>query len=98
MIDFTTGVLKIANIFLSIVAGLIAATLFAVSKKKDLRPWRPLAVVLILFALQEVLGALRSFDIYSSSWITHVNVSIMLLLLIYALVLQINIVKEKVAA
>jgi hypothetical protein len=97
MIDFTTGVLKVANIFLSIVAGLLAATLFEVSNKRDLRPWRPLAVVLVLFAVQEILGALRSFGIYASAWLTHVNVSLILLFLIYALVLQINVVREHTA-
>ena len=92
-IDFVTGVLQIANFFLAIVAGLIAATLFAVSKKGDLKAWRPLAVALVLFAAEEIFGGLRSFNIYSNAWITHVIPSFILGFLIYALVLQIETVR-----
>lgn len=93
-IDFITGVLQIANFVLSVVAGLFAASLFAVSKYKELRPWRPLAVALVFFALEEIFGGLRSFGIYSNPWITHVIPSIILAFLIYALSLQINVVRE----
>ena len=92
-IDFTTGVLQIANFFLAIVAGLIAASLFAVSKKSELKAWKPLAIALVLLALEEIFGGLRSFNIYSNPWITHVIPSFILGFLIYALVLQIETVR-----
>lgn len=91
--DFITGVLQIANFFLAVVAGLIAATLFEVSKEKQLRAWKPLAVALVFFALEEVFGGLRSFNIYTSTWITHVIPSIILIFLIYGLALQIYTVE-----
>jgi len=94
-IDFITGVLQIANFFLSIVAGLIAASLFEASKKKELRAWKPLTVALILFAFEEIFGGLRSFSIYSNAWITHVIPSAILAFLIYSLIVQINVIKER---
>ncbi len=94
MVDFVTGVIQIANFVLAVVAGLIAASMFAVSKKEILRPWKPLAVALIFFALEEIFGGLRSFAIYSNAWITHVIPSIILGFLIWGLVAQLNIIKE----
>ena len=93
-IDFVTGVLQVANVFLAIVAGLFAATLFEISKKKELRAWIPLALALIFFTLEEIFGGLRSFAIYSNPWVTHIIPSIILGLLIYSLILQINVLKE----
>lgn len=93
MVDYVSGVLQIANVFLAIVAGLIAATLFEASKKKQLSAWRPLIVVLILFAVVEIVGALRSFGIWSTPYLTHVIPSFILLFLIWALVRQINIAR-----
>lgn len=92
-IDFITGVLQIANVFLAIVAGVIAASLFQASSQKQLRPWRPLIAVLILFAVEEILGGLRSFNIYANPWITHVVPSFMFGFLIWALIRQINLVR-----
>lgn len=91
MIDYITGVLQIANVFLAVVAGLVAATLFEVSKRKELLAWRPLIIVLILFAVEEIVGALRSFGIWSTPYLTHVIPSFVLGFLIWALVRQITI-------
>ena len=94
MVDFITGVIQIANLVLAVVAGLIAASMFAVSKQSNLRPWKPLAAALIFFALEEIFGGLRSFAIYSNAWITHIIPSIILAFLIWGLVSQINVIKE----
>jgi hypothetical protein len=92
LIGYLEGILKIANIFLSVVAGIIAISLFNYSNKdKNLKPWYILIVVLILFAVQEILGALRAFEIFSTPHLTHINPSIMLGLLIWALALQIKL-------
>ena len=91
MIEYYEGVIKIANIFLSVVAGVIAMNIFRVSRKnRFLKPWYILVFVLILFAVQEILGALRAFNIYSTPHLTHIVPTIILGLLIWALVLRIN--------
>ena len=94
MVDFITGVIQIANLVLAVVAGLIASSMFAVSKKESLRPWKALAAALIFFALEEISGGLRSFGIYSNAWITHVIPSVILGFLIWGLVAQLSVVKE----
>ena len=91
LVDYLTGVFQIANVFLSVVAGLIALTLFRHTKKKDHLAWAPLIIVLVLFALEEIVGALRSFDIWSTAYLTHVIPSVLLGFLIWALVRQIEI-------
>lgn len=96
MVFFVEGILKIANLILAVVAALIGIGLFRLSfKNKILRAWMPMAVVLVLFAVQEILGAFRAFAIYESPLLTHINVSVILLCLIYALVQQINVTSGK---
>ena len=89
--DYLSGVFQIANVFLSIVAGLIALALFKHTSKRDHQAWAPLIIVLVLFAAEEVVGALRSFDIWSTAYLTHVIPSVLLGFLIWALVRQIDI-------
>lgn len=92
MIEYLEGLLKIANVFLSVVAGIIAITLFKVSEqKKNLKPWNYLIIVLVLFAVQMILGALRAFEIFESPYLTHIIPTIMLAFLIIALILQIQV-------
>ncbi len=91
MVEYIPGVLQIAAVFLSVVAGLIAATLFEISKKKDLIAWRPLAIALVLFALEEIVKALRSFGIWSTPYLTHVIPSFILVFLIWSLIRQIEV-------
>ena len=90
--NFVEGILKITNVVLAITAGYIALTLFKIStKRKDLRSWQALIGALIFFMIQEILGALRAFDIFSSPFLTHINATIVLCLLLYALAIQIHI-------
>jgi len=92
VIEYLEGLLKIANVFLSVVAGIIAITLFKVSEqKKNLKPWNYLIIVLVLFAVQMILGALRAFEIFESPYLTHIIPTIMLAFLIIALILQIQV-------
>ena len=66
MVNFFEGILKIANVILSLVAGYIALVLFHHSgKRKELYPWKILIIALIFFMIQEILGALRAFGVYS---------------------------------
>ena len=95
---FIEGVLKISNVVLALIAGLIAISMFALpSKDEALRPWKVLVFVLLFFAVQEILGALRAFQIYESPFLTHVVPTIILALLIRALILQqnLNLIKTK---
>ena len=89
------GTLQIANLFLAVVAGTMAATLFQISHRRShLRPWKVLVVALILFSILEIIGALRSFNVYTSPWMTHVITSFIVLLLIVALIMQYRIGEE----
>lgn len=89
------GILQVANVFLAIVAGFIAISLFNTPHEdKHLKPWRPLIIALVLFAVEEILGALRSFNIYSTPHLTHIVPSFIMAFLIWALVLQIKVAKE----
>ncbi len=93
MVQYIEGILKIANLFLSIIAGIIALSLFKISKRKELRPWRMLIIALLFFAVQEILGALRAFNIFSTAYLTHIVPTVILGFIIVALLLQININK-----
>jgi hypothetical protein len=60
-----------------------------------LKPWKLLLIVLFLFTIEEVLGALKFFNIYTHPFLTHIIPSFILGILIYALVLEIIIVKTQ---
>jgi hypothetical protein len=89
------GILKIANLVLAVIAGITATTLFMKAwQKSELKAWRYLIFALILFAFQEALGALRAFGVFSSPYLTHINVSVILGLLIGAIILEIDVKKK----
>ncbi len=91
---FVEGLLKIANLVLSVIAAIIAIGLIKASTKKHyLKPWLALIVALFFFMIQETLGALRAFSIFSTSYLTHIVPTIILGFLIFALTFQINIKK-----
>ena len=95
MVHYLEGILKIANVFLVVVAGFIAISLIRISnKRKDLKPWLYLIVALVFFAVQEILGALRAFKIYESAYLTHIVPTVMLGLLVTALIQQINLKRK----
>ena len=88
--QFFEGILKITNLILALVAGGIAISLLKVSgKKKKFHAWIMLIIALIFFAVQEILGALRTFQIYESPYLTHIVPTFILVFLIVALVQQI---------
>ena len=89
------GTLQIANLFLAVVAGTMAATMLQISHQRShLRPWKVLILALILFAILEIVGALRSFGVYTSLYLTHVITSSIIALLIVTLVMQLRIAEE----
>ena len=83
--EYLQGVLQIANVFLMIIAGFFAISLFKVSHNtKHLKPWKILIVVLVLFVIQEILGALIAFGKIKPTFLTHLIPTFMLVFLIYA--------------
>jgi len=92
--DWVYGSGQIGAVILSLVAGFIALTMFkAAHARKQLRAWRYLLWALVFFTLEEFAGALKTFGIWSTPWLTHVIPSFILALLIVALVIQIQITK-----
>jgi carboxylesterase len=90
-LQYAEGILQIAVVFLSIVAGILALSLFKSSFKKDsLKSWIPLIFALILFAAVEILGALRSFKIFETPYLTHILPTFIMGFIIWALVVEIN--------
>ncbi len=94
MVEVVAGALAVAVAFLSLVAGVIALHTFTLVKDEDrLRPWKVLMAVLLLFMAEEIFGALKFFSIYTHPYITHIIPTAMLGLLLYALILEIIMVK-----
>ncbi|MBN2111827.1 hypothetical protein JW707_01880 [Candidatus Woesearchaeota archaeon] len=90
--DWFLGTAEIAAVFLSLVAGVIALSLFKVSRKnKELAAWKPLIIALVLFAVEETIGALKTFGVYTTPHLTHVVPGFVLAFLIASLVMQIHI-------
>ena len=96
LVQLIEGILKIANLILAIIAGVIGISLIKVSRrKKELNAWVLLIVALILFGVQEILGALRAFNIYESQFLTHIVPTGIVVFLILALIKQIDIHRGK---
>ena len=92
--DWVYGIAQLAAAILSIFAGLIALQFFMQStKRKNLAAWRYLAVALILFTIEELLGTLATFGVFSTEYLTHIVPTFILGFLIAALTTQININK-----
>ena len=87
--DWIYGIAQFAAAFLAIVAGIIALSMLKVShQKRILRGWKWAVVALFFFMLVEVFGALKTFGIWSTPYLTHVLAGVVLLFLIAALVVQ----------
>ncbi len=90
--DWTYGIAQFAAAFLSVIAGLIALTIFKKAfQKKMLKAWRYLIPALVLFAVVEVVGALKTFGVYSTPYLTHILTGFILFFLIISLIIQTNI-------
>jgi hypothetical protein len=96
MVEYLAGVLAIAAFFLSLVAGVIAISMFRVAHSHArLRPWKYLLIVLFLFMIQEVLGVLKFFKLFETPYLTHIIPTAMLLILIYAISIEILIARTE---
>lgn len=93
---YLDGILKIANLVLAFVAGIIGISLIRVSRKrKHLNAWVWLIIALIFFAIQMVLGALRAFRIYESPYLTHIVPTLIVGFLVIALIKQLDFQRKK---
>jgi len=92
--DWIYGSGQIAGVILSFVAGGIALSMFKQAReRKSLRAWRYLLWALVFFCVEEFVGALKTFGIWSTPWLTHVIPSIILAFLIAALIVQIQVTR-----
>lgn len=92
--EWIYGIAQFSAGFLSVVAGIIALSMFKTAKEhKTLKSWRYLIIGLVLFAVEEVIGALKTFGIYETPHLTHVIPFFILLFVIAAVITQINITK-----
>lgn len=92
--DWVYGIATLTAVFLSIIAGIIAIGMFELSRqRKYLSAWKPLLLALMLFTLEELIGAFKIFGIWSTPWLTHIIPSFILVFLIAALLKQIDITR-----
>ncbi|MBI4143821.1 hypothetical protein HY486_01070 [Candidatus Woesearchaeota archaeon] len=106
--EWLYGISQIAAIVLSIIAGMLSLWLIKQAKHEYMRAWKYLGIALTLFTIEELLGMMRTFDIYNTSlleWLpegivsflttaaTHVVPFFILVFLITALIIQTNIKK-----
>jgi hypothetical protein len=88
--DWVYGIAQISVFVLSLVAGIIALSMFrAAHRVKVLSAWRYLLPALILFVAVEIVGVSRTFGLWSPpSYLTHVMASAIMGFLIAALAVQ----------
>ncbi|MBW2969576.1 hypothetical protein KY309_00570 [Candidatus Woesearchaeota archaeon] len=92
--EWIYGISALTAVFLSIISGIIALSMLKEAKqRKYLAAWRPLIIALVLFAMEEIVGALKIFGIWDVPWLRHVIPSLILVFFIWALIIQINITR-----
>ncbi|HII16656.1 TPA: hypothetical protein HA361_01960 [Candidatus Woesearchaeota archaeon] len=97
MVEYLEGVLKLAGLVLSVLAAILAVTLLRHSlRKRELWAWIFLIIALVLFMVQEILGFLRAFSMFESTYLTHINVTVILVCTIIAVAYQFKIAKETI--
>ena len=90
--EWTYGIAQLAVVFLSVVAGILALSMFKAARQRaELKAWKLLIPALVLFALVEIMGMLRTFGIWEPHFLTHMTVSVLLAFVIAALVAQRNV-------
>lgn len=96
--SFINGLLQLAGLFLSIAAGILAVSLFNISNKtKHLWSWRVLIIALIVFGIHKLFSALHSFNILKTSYLGQIFPFIIMSLVLWAVVFQIQIIKVEQA-
>ncbi len=91
--DWVYGIAQLGAVVLALIAGAFTFALFQMSSRfGHLRAWKPLLIALLLFVVEEIIGALRTFGVHHNEWITHVIPSFILVFMMYSLIQQILIV------
>ena len=94
LMQWVYGTVQFAVVILSVIAGLIAISMYKLTRgKAELKPWNSMIIVLVLFAVVEVLGGLATFGVYRTPHLTHVTASLLLVFFIQALLRKISITK-----
>lgn len=93
---FVQGVLKIMDVFLSIVAAVLIVWLFRVAKgDKRIRPWHFLFAALVIFAFGEIMGTLDAFGfLYFRPFLPGIEVGVIIFFII-ALIYRLKMRPEK---
>ncbi len=92
--DWIYGIANITAVILAIIAAFIAINIYDKTRDtKTLGAWKYLLIALGFFVIQEILGVLKTFGIYSTPHLTHVVPGIILVFLIASLAVQINITR-----
>lgn len=92
---YVEGIFQVTNLLLSIVAFILLSLLFLRYKGKELRPFVFLMAALLLFDALVFFGALRSFGVYDPGVLTHLLPAPILILLTYAIYLEIQVREGK---
>ncbi len=92
--DWVYGISQLAACFLAIFAAFFAMTMFNSSKQYALlRAWKFMIPAIVIFAVEELLGTLKTFGVFDTPHLTHVVPSFIMLFLIAALLKQIHVNK-----
>ncbi|MFQ5620751.1 MAG: hypothetical protein ACE5FT_02830 [Candidatus Nanoarchaeia archaeon] len=92
--DWMYGIAQLAALFLAIFAALFAISMFRTSRQfAMLKAWKWMIGAVVLFAVEELLGTLKTFGVFSTPHLTHVVPSFVMIFLIAALIKQIEINK-----
>jgi hypothetical protein len=88
--DWVYGIAQISAVVLSVIAGIIAGSMFrSAHRARILSAWRYLIPALILFVVEELVGAARTFGFWTPPvYLTHVLASLIIGCVIAALVVQ----------
>ncbi len=91
--DWIYGTAQLTAVFLAIVAGFISTKSLKSRRKPEFIAWKFLFVALILFTINEILGALDTFDILQQTFWSLLLPSFVFLFFIISIALQILVKK-----
>ena len=92
--DWIYGIAQLTAVFLAVVAGFVAVKSLRSSKGNKFLAWKFLFTALVLFAVNEILGALDTFDVIEPVFWTYLIPLFVFLSFITALILQILVQKR----
>ena len=94
MYEWIYGISTLTALFLAVFAAFFALSMFKTSRQfAMLRAWKWMIGAVVLFALEELLGTLNIFGVFSTPHLTHIVPSFVMIFLITALLKQIQINK-----